>query len=274
MSDDRLIAVVTPTTGDFGKLKRCADSIAAQNVVGAKLAHVLVWDGSEMMPCVAKDERMDTHVICLPKRANNAGATPRAVGSTYAVGTLGASMLAFLDDDNEFDPTHLLNGIGFASHGAEVIAAGRVLCHYDTGAPMALDGESDGVNFCDTSCLLLAGKALKFGATWDWPPPNHNRCPESGADRVLWERLKRSFGDAIAKTGVATVRYRTPWLGLLVNGEHRNCHYTKEVDPPQECKVRVFENGRQPYAIKVRPTAWLADEQRWGWEQIREEPAE
>lgn len=263
------IAVVTPTTGRMEHLERCGSSVAESSpaLKGHQLLHVVVWDGSLEKPSINDIGPVQEHHLVIPWTARNAGATPRAVGSIYAR-VRGADLIAFLDDDNQYHPNHLATAAELARHGVEVITSARMLCHYDTGEPMMVDQESDGVTFCDTNCMALAGNAMKFGATWDWPAPFESRCPSSGADRVFWERLKKSFGDAIVHTGAPTVMYRTPWLGVQVGESCRNLHYGKDVAPPDVAKVRVFKPGKQPTAIKVRPTQWIDAEERWGWEEI------
>jgi hypothetical protein len=281
MEEAMKIAVITPTTGSWQKLHACAKSVLEQQHDGLEVVHVVVWDGSEMAPSVC-DPPIEQHHISLPRRAGNAGATPRAIGSVYA-----RDIITFLDDDNEFAPSHLANAVQFVTAGAEVITSARMLCHYDTGNPFSVDRESNGDDFADTNTIVLAGRAAKFGATWDWPAPYELRCPPSGADRIFWDRLKKSFGDRRAHTEAPTVLYRTPWVGVLDHGVPRNCHYPRDVVPPRAGKVRVFEAGKQPRAIPVRsswreeqddwreghsrfwmPATWIEEESRWDWEEI------
>lgn len=265
------IVAVTPVgKGHDEHLEKCRQTISEQVVPdGAEVHHVIVGDGfdslgSETFPhvvagtgCVVRE-----HGILLPLSANDAGATPRAIGSAYAFGTLKADMVAFLDADVTWDPHHLKNAIEAASRGAEVITSKRLICQYETGEPMYLDEQdSDGDKFADTNTVVLAGTAVKFGQTFNWPAPYQQHCAESGADRVFWERLCRSFKRTRMCTGAPTVRYNSPWL----------VHYLPGHQPPKVAKlVDVDENGNR-IARNVRPKQlWLKVPDTGAWHKFIE----
>jgi hypothetical protein len=252
------IAVITPTIGEVEKLERCQASVEAQVVPdGVEVEHIVVGDGVE--GCLASGFT----AIELPLRANDAGATPRAIGSAYALGQ-GADAIAFLDDDNEWEADHLAVALQYVAAGAEVIASARYLCEYDTGRIMRADThESDGGNFADTNTVVLAGRAAQFATTWAWG------AHESGADRVFWRRLRRSFDSTCAATRKPTVRYRTPWL----------VHYgDPQFTPPKPAKLVGTGDDGKRIAQRVTPTRlWRKDGAVWHcggeMQEVKEPPA-
>lgn len=260
------VAVITPVgKGHESALGACRASVGDQAIPdGVELFHVIVADGfvtfeNETFPHkVARPGSVkEEHWILLPCGANNAGATPRAIGSTYAVGTLQADVIAFLDGDCLFQPNHLAIAIELARGGAEVIASQRLICHHATGEVMFHDqNESDGDTFADTNTIVLAGRAAKFGATFDWAAPYADHCAETGADRVFWERLRRSFDRTRVATGVPTVRYVSPWLA----------HYLPGHEPPPVAKVMGPGPDGKPVVRRVRPKQlWLQHPETGYW---------
>lgn len=257
------IAVVTPIGQGHANesiLEGCRATVYEQAYPGcSELYHVCVGDGC--VDCVGEGsvqvrDNFWYESLSTPRAANNAGATPRAMGSSYAVGTLGADLVAFLDADNSWEPNHLAVAVELAKSGMEVIASNRLICRYDTGEPMFADTESNGEKFADTNTIVLAGRAAKFGATFDWPAPYANQCAETGADRVFWERLRRSFDRTRVATGIPTVRYRSTWLA----------HYLPGHEPPPIAKVMMAGPDGKLVAVRVRPKQlWLQHPESGYW---------
>lgn len=225
------IAVITPTVSR-ASLDSAMESVAQQRLGdGFEVFHFIIGDG-RCVPEICIDEPGYTSVVVeLSRGSRDAGATPRAVGAAYALGSIKPDMMAFLDDDVEYTPGHLARAAEYAQQGADVITSRRYLCEYDTGARMRVDtGDSDGVQFADTNTIVLANRAVKFATTWGWSGLT------SGADRDFWIRLKHST-DRIAHTGQPTVLYRTPWAAHYVGDQFK---------PPDPAKfVAVDENGKR-----------------------------
>ena len=84
---ERSIVVVTPYVGEpDAVVERCIASVRAQRAP-LPVRHVLVSDG-----CALPDLPDDVEGIALPRRTGDGGATPRAVGSVFAIGGLQATM--------------------------------------------------------------------------------------------------------------------------------------------------------------------------------------
>jgi glycosyltransferase involved in cell wall biosynthesis len=207
------VAVITPYAGEgLETVMRCVRSVASQ--VGVECLHVIVCDGCE------PDARLVQDTIVLPARTNDAGATPRAIGSVYALRLL-PDAIAFLDVDNEWHPDHLRSLLA-SDPSKPIVTSRRVICHAETGEPLCADSaDSDGIKFADTNTILLRGPAMQFARMWGWSgTPN-------GADRVFWDQLRRSFGEqAIAHTGLETCFYRSTWAA----------HYQGHPNPPARLK--------------------------------------
>lgn len=255
------IAVITPTVGPGdGSVSQCISSVdvAAIHATGHECHHVVVYDGTpenQSSDSYLLESGLGLHCLRTGERANNAGATPRALGSCYATGTLKADVVAFLDDDCTMSEGHLANAIQLIERGAEVVTSLRYMCEYDTGKPMYIDtNDSDGTNFADTNTIVMGGNAAKFGSTFDWPAPYRKRCAESGADRVFWERIKHSFTRTRVCTGQPTIMYRTPWL----------CHYRPPFTPPAISKLVALNEHGDRVAKRVRPKQlWVQKDGAW-----------
>lgn len=236
------IGIITPTvSGEY---------TAVEAPKGADVLRVIVVDGAlGVEPALP----LGTECIHLPRGAYDAGATPRAIGSAYALGQ-GCDVIAFLDDDNGFEPEHLRNAVHMIAQGAEVVTSLRVMVS-PAGEVLGVDThDSDGINFCDTNCVVLAGKAAKFATTWNW------FSEPSGTDRIFWDRLKKSFGSAIVCTGQPTVRYVTRWAahyqGQLEDGSPAH-------QPPNPAKFVRVRNGIR-ISLQSEPvwngSLWMAKE--------------
>jgi len=224
---DRIkIGVVTPT--------RCMVELGPPpSLDGVELMQVVVVDGDSVVAPYGPAER---RWIFLPgPAANDAGATPRAIGSAYAIGH-GCNVIAFQDDDVRFLPEHLPNALNLINQGAEVVASKRWNVSAVTGERMFVDIESDGIEFADTNTIVLAGKAAQFGTTWAW------YAEPSGTDRIFHDRLRHSFGTAIAQTGQPTVEYTTSWANHFNPiGEDGKPLW----QPPDPAKFVAEENGHR-----------------------------
>lgn len=245
------IVVVTPTTGrDMAALERCAESVEAQRFPeGNTLEHVFVADGVDA-GCLG----LAQEAITLPQSAADAGATPRAVGSAYAVGALKADVIAFLDDDNTYAPEHIASALELIRQGAVVVSSLRWMVSADTGDRMYVDqGDSDGTAFADTNTVVLAGDAAKFASTWNW------FAGTSGADRVFWDRLKHSFTGRMACTMLPTVHYSTRWA---VHYNYANEHGEPIWTPPDPCKF-VTQDERGVRGAVTCGRTWNEVTKRW-----------
>lgn len=246
------LGIIVPTTGsnpdeDFS-------TIESAHKAASGMDHEVVvvydgWDLDDMPPPYAIPSEVG---ITLPRRAGDAGATPRGVGSAYAIGQ-HCDVISFLDSGNAFEPTHLANAVVAIQQGAEVVSSLRVMVSH-TGETMYVDTfDSDGVGFCDTNCMVLAGRAAKFATTWNW------NVSASGADRKLWERLCHSFRGHMECTGQPTVRYVTRWA----------CHYnarnedgTPKFIAPDPAKWPILSSDGANRAAMLATPLW--DHQR-GW---------
>lgn len=246
------IGIITPTAdgGRWNNLAECVKSVAHATIAaGTEALHTIVCDGEENR-VLARD--LPLAIIANPRRANDAGATPRAIGAAYAIGQ-GCDALFFLDDDNTFDASHIVNAIGYARQGATVVTSSRWMVSAVTGERMYQDQESDGQSFADTNTIALFGPAVHLGTTWNW-----FRQP-SGTDRIFWDRLLHSCRGSIAFTGAATVNYVTRWAASYnVTGEDGVPIW----QPPDPAKfAATLPNGTR-IAHVSRPV-WDAVAKRW-----------
>jgi len=229
------IAVITPYVGESADVvARSTASIAAQRCPGAHITQILVSDGAPLPPLPEPSGALQRlEAIELPSRVGDGGATPRAVGSAYALG-IGADALAFLDVDNRFTPDHIHTMLAWASGGAELVSALRWLCHLDTGERMYIDAvDSDGERFTDPSCLFFAGAALALARQWGMRDPAGRAVHNTMHDRAFWDQLRARVPASRRRVAErATVEYRTPWLG----------HYRAGIDPAPERLKLVVEN--------------------------------
>jgi hypothetical protein len=102
------VAVLTPFRDEPADwLEVAAASVRTQvrppNI--AEIRHLMIFDGpeSELPNWRAETEQ----VICVGRRSNNVGQTPRLMGAQYAVDQWDSDILFFLDADDAFEPTHV-----------------------------------------------------------------------------------------------------------------------------------------------------------------------
>lgn len=239
------IGIITPCkTYDADRLDAVRANIASlTGLDGHEVLHVVVVDGRGDRYDHAQSRvdlvRSNTTYVefTIPESSNDAGATPRAIGSTYALAQ-GCSVVAFLDDDNTYEPKHISNAVELIQMGADVVASLRTFMHPD-GTSMYVDSQdSNGVTFADTNTIVLGNKAAQFSTTWSW------YRQRSGTDRIFFDRLRHSFGDKIVCTQQPTVNYVTNWAVHfnIYNQETGQPIFT----PPEELKfVRVNEKGER-----------------------------
>lgn len=227
------IAVITPFKNEVTEcIQRCIDCIQQQT--HPAYMHIIICDGAAF-PLEKKSLPGNVLVIELPEGCEDTGASPRAIGSIYAMAR-HAEGLAYLDIDNTVTADHISNAIKQAQQGAHVVIADRWICDYNTGEPLFLDNIESGVNIVDTNTLFLFGKAMPPGAQW-WQVPRKPGIRTAGVDRYIWEHISR-FSAAhnlkIVRTGQPTVFYRSRW-------EH---HYRKVGKPaPSPKKTLVNIDG-------------------------------
>lgn len=260
-----IVAIITPYAGEPPRtLQQCIESVQRQTCTGdIELRMIIVGDGHDP-PLGDIDIRLRNDntgplyldVLTLPKPARDAGATPRAVGSSYAIGCFGIDAIAFLDADNAWLPGHLDRCIRLTGSGVCVASTLRYLCHGESLEPMLVDTvDSDGLRFADTNCMMLFGAAAKIATTWNWPAPGRQSAAPTGADRNFWQRVKNSVKPAeLACTQTPTVLYRTSWLN----------HYpvNSRFKPPKICKIIRCSRDGTPIALRVRPLSAKNGERR------------
>lgn len=217
------IGVVTPVGPASGRLVNAIESVAAQSHSVA--LHVAVFDGHEP---TERDSRVK--YITLPVPCEDTGATPRAVGANFALAQ-HCDALAFLDADNTWEPYHLESLVEAATN-YDIVVAKRRICDAN-GEPMYDDEhESNGVEFADTNCYLLTGKAVQIARLWG-DVPRAAGVRTATVDRYFWEHVK-ARNCKVGFTGKFTVNYRSRWLA----------HYRRHPERrPNRCKVLDHVDG-------------------------------
>lgn len=227
------IAVITPYKNEGMEcIGRCIATLQAQE--HPVFLHVIVCDG-DGFPCDKHSLPGNVHVIELPGGCEDTGASPRAIGSIYAIAQ-HCQGLAYLDIDNTVTTSHIANAVKAAQQGASVVIAERWICDYATGEPLFQDTQENGVMFVDTNTLFLFGPAMIPGTRW-WQVPRQPGSRTAGVDRIVWKRIA-AFSEhnklKIVKTGKPSVYYRSRW-------KH---HYDKVNRPaPSPCKTLKTVNG-------------------------------
>jgi hypothetical protein len=190
------IAVITPYFREsLSILHQCHRSVQAQSV---PCTHVMVADGFPS----ANIESWEVDHVILPRAHDDAGSTPRAIGSFHAVG-LGYDAVAFLDADNWYRPDHLETLLRLhARTGASFLSASRLLCRLD-GSVMGPCAMCDGTTFIDTSCMLIMRPAFGVLANWCLIPPYAHVV----SDRAFLY-LARAAGTTFAHSPEPTLHYR------------------------------------------------------------------
>lgn len=172
------VAVITPTTGG-PCLDACVASVQAQDL--PNITHWVVVDGAEHEAAVRAtlqkyEHRHPLEVVVLPRNVGSGGwnghrtygAVPWIVDATY---------VAFLDDDNEFDPDHVRglvravvgSGAAWAHSLRRIVDADGVdVCADNCESLGALCTTPEGGRLVDTSCYLLDRElAIRCSPAWN-----------------------------------------------------------------------------------------------------------
>ena len=170
------VAVVTPYFREADRvLRQCLDSVAAQT---HPATHFLVADG---FPRDLVRDRIEDHIV-LPHAHGDNGNFARCTGGLSAA-VQGFDAIAFLDADNWFTPDHIAVLVELqTATQAELCTASRSIHRLDGSMLFPLDWESDGENFCDTSCYLFLRPAFHLLPFWALTP----RQTSPITDRLFW----------------------------------------------------------------------------------------
>lgn len=237
------VGIVTPWAGEKA-IDDAACSIEKQVLPDegeVELHHVVVDDGSgsdfALYRC-RQGEFHDScarsggrsHVVSLSHGFNDVGASPRGIGSSYAV-ALGCQCVMFLDADNTYEPHHVstMLAVHFQTK-SRVVGARRRILHWSDDMEMGVRDFSDGDQLVDTNCLVLFDEAVLLAPRWveackwktgKWMPqqPNH-----TGADRHFWHDIVRPNSTAngsIPFSSQKTVNYRTRWFLHYIDQSRR-----------------------------------------------------
>ncbi len=207
------------------QLQKNHASVANQVLeAGASVKHVLVFDGPQATAFTPPE---DVLWLRLPINANDAGATPRAIGAALGWLIPNAAGLLFLDADNHFDPHHIQTlWDTLTAQDADIVTCARRLISID-GDVMGPCTESDGDHFNDTNCYLFGRTAWRLGAAeWLCQPDKQALW----SDRRMWQQVKSS-GLRIGRSHEPTVNYIT----------RVRDHYTRfGREPPATARNTIF----------------------------------
>lgn len=221
------IAIITPYYKEKPEiLKRCIDSVKDQTT---KADHILVADGH---PVDVADYNIAHHIV-LPNANGDYGDTPRMIGSIYAY-SQGYDAYCWLDADNWFEPNHLekMLEIIHLNPEAEIVTATRNLRRPDASL-LAVDNESNGVEFCDTNCYFITRDAMPLANKWGFK----DKSKAILGDREVWAGAAVYHKDHCKEP---TVNYTT-MFGL---------HYVSRGETaPEGCKVIVSTDGGANYSM-------------------------
>lgn len=193
------VAVITPHYREPREwFQQCLDSVRDQTY---PCTHIIVNDGADRG--VENSDRVQ--VFDLPVSHNDVGDAARSIGSVSAI-VQGFDAIAWLDGDNWYEPEHIESLVDLHKKtGAAIVTSNRTLNHFD-GRVLGPCPESDGVNFHDTSTYLVTRAGFRIVAEWFLMDPELH----PGGDRIIWRRVKE-LGISHAHSGLATLRYRTPY---------------------------------------------------------------
>ncbi len=191
------ICVVTPYYQENAAWLHQANASVRSQTIPAR--HILVCDGAApaQMP-----EFQGTHIV-LQRNYRDYGNTPRLIGCYNAMAQ-EADAIAFLDADNWYYPDHLKGLVEIAANAQlDAVASARMLHRLD-GTPMIKCPTVDGVNYIDTSCLLVMKPAFRHLIAWVLQA----QAQAAETDQFLW-RMIRDAGTRMAFVDRPTVAYRT-----------------------------------------------------------------
>jgi glycosyltransferase involved in cell wall biosynthesis len=212
MPEPLKIAVVTPYIAqDEDWLRQCQQSVQSQTY---PCTHIAVADGA---PHPVFANAPNTRHVVLPESNKDYGNTPRALGAMLA-DSYGFDAIAFLDDDNWYEPDHLERMV--AAHltaQAPLVACRRKFRHLNGEMLNFTETAEDEFRHVDTNCWLICRPA--FGLLERW------RIPKLAAfigDRIFFQNAVRQRY-RIVGANQRTVNYRTKQPG----------HYRKAgIEPP------------------------------------------
>ena len=144
-------------------LERCMRSVESQT--HPYVNHFLVADGH---PQSWIDElhsvKFGKHRHFSIPNCGDYGDTPRAIGSAIAINQ-GFDAVCFLDADCWYEPDHVVEAVSKVTQQTPIVTTARTLRDLN-GDFIAVCQESDGVNFCDTNCYLIARPAFNLIGLW------------------------------------------------------------------------------------------------------------
>ena len=223
------IAIVTAYCREpVSKLERCRNSVLTQ-VSGHQIHQFMIADGE---PRAEIDGWDVTHVPIPPQR--DCGDTPRMIGAMLAV-SAGYDAFSFLDADNWYEPGFVAEMTAvLLSAGCDIVTCPRWLWRMDE-TRMAVDDESDGVVFNDTSCYLFRADASVALGSIAFKKDRHDCLI---GDQLLWKEIR--------KRDLKVERVDRP----LVNYETNNAwHYDRhnETPPPNSKRLVIDQGDGRPY---------------------------
>lgn len=230
---DIKIAVISPFKNESPEcIQQCIDNVSSQSYpVGM---HIIICDGAEF-PSGSLTLPQHVHVIQLPQGCEDTGATPRAIGSIYAIAHF-CHAIAYLDIDNLWTNDHLQNAVDFNRKGADVVISDRWICHHESGENLYIDDFEHAITVVDTNTIVLFGKAMIPGSQW-WRIPRKKGERTAGVDRYAWDHIVNFVKHnnlRIMRTRHATSLYVSRWLH----------HYTRiNLTPPSPAKTLTSNNG-------------------------------
>ena len=194
------VAVITPYYREpLEMLRQCHDSVREQT---HPCTHFLIADG-HARPEV--DDWTCEHFKLSRAHADN-GNTPRMFGGVSAK-NLGYDAVAYLDADNWFRADHVAAMVALhRASGAAVCTSSRSIHRFDGSLLYVDKHESNGREFCDTSCLFFTREAFRLLPLWGLMP----RELAPACDRVMWASIRRR-GLSCAHFAEPTVAFRTQY---------------------------------------------------------------
>lgn len=220
-------AVITPTTG--GRfLEECMASVQAQTL--GNVEHWIVVDGPEFLDATMQTVRKFANkkpvvVLALPRNTGAGGWNGHRIYGSVPLLT-DAHRIAYLDDDNVFDPAHLADladacrppAVWAHSLRAIVDQAGRWVCDDNCeslgGICHTVNGRGD--YLIDTSCYFLSRDlAVAVGPLWNARFRDPDGKPEP--DRAVAKGLLAAAPHAVVRRH--SVRYRVGNTARSVRAE-------------------------------------------------------
>lgn len=215
-SDSPLVTVITGATGN-PLLRDCMESVQRQTY--GRVEHMVVIDGPgfaeparAIIAAIADDHPI--HVTQLPLNTGNDGFNGHRIYGAMPFLCQG-NYVAFVDEDNWFDPDHVASLIEtIRSNELTWAYALRKIAGPDGGFVVNDDCESLGKwpswqapddHLIDTKCFMIRRRlAVRFSAAWNRRGRNFGVLP---ADRNLCRALMK-HAPAFDTSGLYSVNYR------------------------------------------------------------------